>query len=443
MHASRLDRWIKLAAVGAILAFGVGSATVFARAAPTAPGTFETKAKHAILMDADANLVLFEKDADTLAPPASMSKLMTLALVFRELKAGRLKLDDQFKVSEHAWRTGGAPSGGSAMFAPLNTMVSISDLIQGITVQSGNDAAIILAEGIGGTEEAFAKQMTEYSRTIGLEKSTFVNATGLPAEGHLMTARDLATLAHHLIYTYPEYYHFFGEKEFKYRDKFVFHNRNPLISLDIGVDGLKTGYIKEAGYGLVASAKRGDQRLLLVVGGLDTAKDREAESRRMLDWGFKSFKPFRLFDQGQKVSDALVWGGTQHYVPLVGNGDIDIILPTTATGKVNASIVYNGPIKAPIRKGDQLAVLRVTSTDFASDQRNPALCRRRHRPEQFRHARIGFAARACIRLVAVAGRSDATPQSRYGQIHHVRRRRGVRQVDASRHSRQSPGARGT
>ena len=363
MYASRLDRWIKLAAAGIMLAFGVGTVTVLARAAPTPPGTFETKAKHAILMDADANLVLFEKGADTLAPPASMSKLMTLAIVFRELKAGRLKLEDQLKVSEHAWRTGGAPSGGSAMFAPLNTMVSISDLIQGITVQSGNDAAIILAEGIGGTEEAFAKQMTEYSRTIGLEKSTFVNATGLPAEGHMMTARDLATLAHHLIYTYPEYYHFFGEKEFKYRDKFVFHNRNPLIALDIGVDGLKTGFIKESGYGLVASAKRGDQRLLLVVSGLDTAKDREAESRKLLDWGFKSFKPFRLFDEGQKVSDALVWGGTQHYVPLVGDGNINIILPTTASGKVNASIVYNGPIKAPIRKGDQVAVLRVTSTD--------------------------------------------------------------------------------
>ena len=363
MYASRLDRWIKLAAIGAILSFGVGSVTVLARAAPTPPGTFETKAKHAILMDADANLVLFEKDADTLAPPASMSKLMTLAIVFRELKAGRLKLEDQFKVSEHAWRTGGAPSGGSAMFAPLNTMVTVGDLIQGITVQSGNDAAIILAEGIGGTEEAFAKQMTEYSRTIGLDKSTFVNATGLPAEGHLMTARDLATLAHHLIYTYPEYYHFFGEREFRYRDKFTFHNRNPLIALDIGVDGLKTGFIKESGYGLVASAKRGDQRLLLVVGGLDTAKDREAKSRKLLDWGYKSFKPFRLFDEGQKVSDALVWGGTQHYVPLVGDGNINIILPTTASGKVNASIVYNGPIKAPIRKGDQVAVLRVTSTN--------------------------------------------------------------------------------
>jgi len=362
VYASRLDRWIKIAAAGAVLALGAGSVTATVRAAAP-PSAFETKAKHAILMDADANLVLFEKDADTLAPPASMSKLMTLAIVFRELKAGRLKLEDQFKVTEHAWRTGGAPSGGSAMFAPLNTMVSISDLIQGITVQSGNDAAIILAEGIAGSEEAFAKQMTEYARTIGLEKSTFDNATGLPAEGHLMSARELAILAHHLIYTYPEYYPYFGQKEFKYRDKFVFHNRNPLIAMDIGVDGLKTGFIKDSGYGLVASAKRGGQRLLLVVGGLESAKDREAEARKLLDWGFKSFKPFRLFDEGEKVSEALVWGGTEHYVPLVGDGNINIILPANATGKVTASIVYNGPIKAPIRKGDRVAVLRVTSAE--------------------------------------------------------------------------------
>lgn len=362
MYASRLDRWIKIAAVAAVLALGAGSVTVTASAAAP-PSAFETKAKHAVLMDADANLTLFEKDADTLAPPASMSKLMTLAIVFRELKAGRLKLDDQFKVTEHAWRTGGAPSGGSAMFAPLNTMVSVEDLIQGVTVQSGNDAAIILAEGIAGSEEAFAKQMTEYARTIGLEKSTFVNATGLPAEGHLMSARELAILAHYLIYTYPEYYHFFGQKEFKYREKFTFRNRNPLVFAEIGVDGLKTGFIKESGYGLVASGKRGGQRLLLVVGGLESAKDREAEARKLLDWGYKSFKPFRLFDEGQKVSDALVWGGTEHYVPLVGDGNINIILPANATGKVTASIVYDGPIKAPIRKGDQVAVLRVTSAE--------------------------------------------------------------------------------
>jgi len=362
VHALRLGKWIKIAAAGAILSLGASAVTARTHAAAP-PSGFETKAQHAILMDADANLVLFEKDADALAPPASMSKLMTLAIVFRELKAGRLKLEDEFKVSEHAWRTGGAPSGSSAMFAPLDSMVTVSDLIQGITVQSGNDAAIILAEGIAGNEEAFARQMTKYGRQIGLEKSTFVNATGLPAEGHLMTARDLATLARYIIYTYPEYYHFFGQKEFRYRDKFTFHNRNPLVSADIGVDGLKTGYIKESGYGLVASGMRDGQRLILVVTGLESAKDREAEARKLIDWGFKNFKPFRLFDEGQTVSDALVWGGTQHYVPLVGDGNINIILPASATGKVSASIFYNGPIKAPIKKGDQVAILRVTADE--------------------------------------------------------------------------------
>ena len=352
---------------GAVLTVGAGCATASARDAATPPGSFETKAKHAILMDAGANLVLFEKDADALVPPASMSKLMTLAIVFREMKAGRLKLEDQFKVSEHAWRTGGAPSGGSAMFAPLNTMITVSDLIQGVTVQSGNDSAIILAEGIAGTEDAFVQRMNEYAKELGLTKSHFVNSTGLPAEGHLMTARELAILAHHLIYSYPEYYPYFGQKEFKYREKFVFHNRNPLVFEEaLGVDGLKTGYIKEAGYGLVASAKRGDQRLILVVNGLESKQEREGEPRKLIEWGYKSFKPFRLFDQGVKVSDALVWGGTEHYVPLVGDGNINIILPATASGKVSASIVYNGPIKAPIRKGDQVAVLRVTSAESSA-----------------------------------------------------------------------------
>ncbi len=371
VHAWRLDRWIKLTAAAAVFLVGASCAAVAARDAATPPGSFETKAKHAILMDADANLVLFEKDADALVPPASMSKLMTLAVVFRELKAGHITLETEFPVSEHAWRTGGAPSGSSAMFAPLNTKVTVSDLIQGITVQSGNDAAIILAEGISGTEEAFAKEMTKYAREIGLSKSTFVNSTGLPAEGHLMTARELGMLARYLIYTYPEYYHYFGEPEFKYRDKFVFRNRNPLIGSDLGVDGLKTGFIEEAGYGLVASAKRGDQRLILVVNGLNTKQEREGEPRKLIEWGFKSFKPFRLFNQGEKVSDALVWGGTQHYVPLVGDGNINIILPATSSGKVSASIVYQGPIKAPIRKGDRVAVLRITSAESSATNEIP------------------------------------------------------------------------
>jgi D-alanyl-D-alanine carboxypeptidase (penicillin-binding protein 5/6) len=352
--------------VFAMLAMGAVGASVFARAAAPAPGNFETKAKHAILMNADANLIFFEKDADVLVPPASMSKLMTLAVVFRELKAGRIKLEDQFKVSENAWRTGGAPSGSSAMFAPLNSMVSVEDLIQGITVQSGNDSCIILAEGISGSEDAFAKEMNKFAKEIGLTKSHFVNSTGLPADGHVMTARELAFLANYLMKTYPEYYHYFGQKQFTF-NKHTFNNRNPLVFEEaLGVDGLKTGFIEEAGYGLVASAKRGDQRVILVVNGLNTKKEREEEPRKLLEWGFKNFKPFRLFDQGETVSDALVWGGTRHYVPLVGDHNIDIILPTNSSGKVTAQIVYDGPIKAPIRKGDQVAVLRVTAADTAA-----------------------------------------------------------------------------
>jgi D-alanyl-D-alanine carboxypeptidase (penicillin-binding protein 5/6) len=354
---------IKLAVAFAVLAAGATGLSAPASAATKAPaGVFDTKAKHAILMNVDADLIFYEKDADALMSPASMSKLMTLAVVFRELKAGHIKLDDQFKVSEHAWREGGAPSGSSAMFAPLNSTVSVEDLIRGVTVQSGNDACIILAEGISGSEDAFVKEMNKYAKEIGLTKSHFENSTGLPADGHVMTARELALLADYLIKNYPEYYHYFGEKEFVY-GKWRFTNRNPLVFEDLGVDGLKTGFIEDAGYGLVASAVRDNQRVILVVSGLNTKKEREEEPRKLLEWGFKSFKPYRLFDQGEKVSDALVWGGTRHYVPLVGNENIDIILPFNTSGQVTAQIVYDGPIKAPIRKGDQVATLRVTAAD--------------------------------------------------------------------------------
>jgi D-alanyl-D-alanine carboxypeptidase (penicillin-binding protein 5/6) len=354
---------IKLAVAFAVLAAGATGLSAPASAATKAPaGVFDTKAKHAILMNVDADLIFYEKDADMLMSPASMSKLMTLAVVFRELKAGHIKLDDQFKVSEHAWREGGAPSGSSAMFAPLNSTVSVEDLIRGVTVQSGNDACIILAEGISGSEDAFVKEMNKYAKEIGLTKSHFENSTGLPADGHVMTARELALLADYLIKNYPEYYHYFGEKEFVY-GKWRFTNRNPLVFEDLGVDGLKTGFIEDAGYGLVASAVRDNQRVILVVSGLNTKKEREEEPRKLLEWGFKSFKPYRLFDQGEKVSDALVWGGTRHYVPLVGNENIDIILPFNTSGQVTAQIVYDGPIKAPIRKGDQVATLRVTAAD--------------------------------------------------------------------------------
>lgn len=332
-----------------------------------AQSNYETKAKWAILMDADTGSVLFEKNADELMPPASMSKLMTLAVVFRSLKEGRLKLDDEFVASEYAWRKGGAPSGTSAMFVPLNERASLRELLQGIAVQSGNDACIMIAEGMSGSEEAFADVMNEYARKIGLKKSTFRNSTGLPHPDHMMTARELAKLAIHVIKEYPDYYHYFAQKEYKYR-KHVFYNRNPLIYDDIGVDGLKTGYIKASGYGLVASAEERGQRLVVVVNGLESKNDRRSEGRKLLQWGIRSFKPWKLFDDGELVGDALVWGGEKRYVNLVGKGDVSILLPRTSSRKIKASIVYNGPLKPPIRKGDEVALLRVTAPNAAVNE---------------------------------------------------------------------------
>ncbi|MDA7946704.1 MAG: D-alanyl-D-alanine carboxypeptidase [Hyphomicrobiaceae bacterium] len=332
-----------------------------------AQGNFETKAKWAVLMDANTKSVLFEKNADELMPPASMSKLMTMAVIFRALKDGRLSMDDEFSASVNAWRTGGAPSGTSAMFVPLNKSAPLSDLIQGIAVQSGNDACIIVAEGMAGSEEAFSDLMNAYGKKIGLKDSTFRNSTGLPDPDHLMTARDLGKLALHMIDEYPEYYHYFGQKEYRYR-KHVFYNRNPLIYDTVAADGLKTGYIRDSGYGLVASAKRRGQRLIVVVNGLKSKKERRAEGKKLLEWGFRSFKQWKLFDADETIGDALVWGGTKRYVNLTGKGDVSILLPRTASRKIKASIIYEGPLKPPIKKGDQIAILRVTTTNSAVNE---------------------------------------------------------------------------
>lgn len=328
---------------------------------------FRTGAKQAILMDAETGAVLFQHNADVLAPPASMVKLVTVAVVFRALKEGRLSLSDTFLVSEHAWRTGGAPSGTSAMFAPLNSRVTVEDLLKGIIIQSGNDAAIVIAEGMAGSEEAFAKLMTEEARRIGLKKSTFANPTGLPHPDQLMTVRELALLARYLIETYPEYYHWFGERSFPYqpegrRQPYKFFNRNPLLSLDIGADGLKTGHLEAAGYGLVASAVQDGKRLILVVHGLASSTARRTEAQKLLEWGFRNFAKYRLFGEGEVVGSARVWGGDRYYVSLTGNGEIGVMLPKTEeTSRLKAEIVYDGPLKPPIRKGDRVAMLRVTS----------------------------------------------------------------------------------
>jgi len=326
-----------------------------------APAEMTTRAKQAILMDANTGAVLFQHNADELAPPASMSKLMTLAVIFRGLKEGRIKPEDEILFSVNAWRTGGAPSGTSAMFVPVNTKERLDEVLKGIVIQSGNDACIAVAEAMAGTEAAFAKMMTDEARRIGLNKSTFRNSTGLHDPEHLMTVRELALLARYLMQNYPEHYTLFGEREYRYR-KHRFFNRNPLLGMDLGVDGLKTGYVKEAGYGIVASAKQDGRRVILVINGMEDAQARRNEAVRLIEWGFKGFADFKLFDAEEVVGRARVWGGDRMYVPLIGAGEVTVLLPKAQSAqRLQAQIIYKSPIKAPIKKGDVIAKLRVTT----------------------------------------------------------------------------------
>ncbi len=329
---------------------------------------YESQAQAAVLMVAETGAVLYQHNADQLLPPASMSKLMTLAIVFRALKKGKLSLDDEFVMSEHAWRTGGAPSRNAAMFVPINTKATVLELIQGIIVQSGNDAAIALAEGMSGSEEAFAQRMTNRARKLGLTKSVFKNATGLYDPDHMMTAREIAILARYLITEFPEYYAMFSQKEFRYR-KHRFINRNPLLFSDIGVDGLKTGFVKDAGYGLVASAKQNKMRLIAVIMGMPTANARKAEGRRLLDWGFRNVSLVKLFDADETVGYARVWGGDRYYEPLRAHDELSVYLPRTPERpRLSAQLSYEGPLKPPIKKGEQVASLRVTSETGAVNE---------------------------------------------------------------------------
>lgn len=349
--------WVWLATIGSALP----------AAAQSPQNEFSTKARSAILMDADSGAVMYQLKADDPVPPASMSKLMTLAMVFKALKAGQIKLEDTFLISENAWRRGGAPSRTSAMMIPINTRVTLDLLLQGIIVQSGNDAAIAIAEGLAGSEAAFAKAMTEEARRIGLKKSEFRNATGLSHPEHRMTARELADLARYIIKTYPEFYPRFAQREFNWtRHKFV--NRNPLLSAGIGADGLKTGHLGEIGYGLVGSAVNDNRRLIAVLVGLPTENDRRDDSKRFLEWGFRNFTEAKLFDAGEIVGHARVWGGDKLYVGLRGKGDVAVVLSKYPAGqKLKGEIVYRGPLKPPIKEGEQVAILRVTSSAGASN----------------------------------------------------------------------------
>src|SRR6202047_1268996 len=320
--------------------------------------TFQTSAPHAILIDSATQSVLFEKDADALVVPASTVKIMTAEIVFHEIALGHLKLDNEFPVSETAWRYGGAPSRGSSMFAAPNSSIRVEDLIRGLVIVSGNDAAIALAEGIAGSEGAFATLMTKRARELGLEHSTFTNAWGRGDPDQKVSPREMAALANHVILTYPDLYKYFGEKDFTW-NKIKQANRNPLLTMNLGADGLKTGNIDDSGYGLVASAVQNGQRLILALYGARTAKERAEEARKIFLWGFRSFDSRTIFQAGETIGGAKVYGGSASEVPLIADREVKILVPRTATGKFTGRIVYTGPLIAPVEAGREVARLKI------------------------------------------------------------------------------------
>ncbi len=316
----------------------------------------------AILLDFDSDSILSEKNADQPVEPASLAKLMTLEYLFNEIKQGRVKLTDTFTVSENAWRKGGAPSHGSTMFAAIHSKVDVSDLIQGIIVDSANDACIAVAEALGGNEVTFGQMLTKRAREIGLQNSTFTNATGLSDPGLRVTARDMAELARHFILTYPNLYPMFAQRDFTW-DNIHQENRNPLLAMGIGADGLKTGETKEAGFNLVGSAVSDNFRLIVVITGAKTDKDRADQAQKLLDSGFHDYKSRVVFAEGQTIGEAKVFGGDRSYVPLLGPGLIKVMVPRDNSEPLRARIVYDGPIPAPIVKGQPVATLKVWRGD--------------------------------------------------------------------------------
>lgn len=327
--------------------------------------SFQSQAPFALLLDSDTGAVLYEKAADELMAPASMAKLATVLVAFEEIGAGRLTLDSEIGISENAWRKGGAPSGGSAMFAVLNSRIRLSDILHGIIVQSGNDASIALAEAIAGDEATFGRMMTERVRALGLTKSVFRNATGMADPQQRVTARELARLAEHIIKTYPELYKIFGERDFTW-NKIRQQNRNPLLTMDIGADGLKTGNIDESGFGLVGSAVQNGQRLIVVVNGLKTARDRANEARKLLEWGFRAFERRQLFASGETVGEASVYGGEKGRVALKSKAAVSLLVPRGSSERLAARIVYRGPLMVPVQEGAQVARLVVTRGDVTT-----------------------------------------------------------------------------
>ena len=330
--------------------WGTLAASVVLAALVVAPGrpavALETIAREAILVDATTDEVLLEKNADAPMAPASMSKMMTIYMVFERLRDGRLSLDATLPVSEIAWRKGGAKSGGSTMFLEPGSRVRVEALLRGIVVQSGNDASIVIAEGLSGSEQAFATEMTQRGRALGLRDTTFTNATGWPDPDHLTTARDLAILARRTIRDFPDYYHYYSEKNFTFNG-IRQGNRNPLLYKEMGADGLKTGHTAASGYGLAASVGRGDRRLILILNGLPSIKARARESERLIEWGFREFGNYHLFKAGEEVTKADVWLGENATVPLVIESDLLITLPRKSRRKMKVIVTYGGRFRRP------------------------------------------------------------------------------------------------
>ena len=331
--------------------------TLCASAGRAAEPEFETKAAEAILIDARSGNVLFEKSADEQIPPASMSKMMTMIMVFEGLKAGSLKLDQELLITEDAWRRGGSASGGSTMYAELNSRVKLSDLIQGVTVQSANDACIAIAESLAGSEDAFARKMTARARELGLKTAVFKNATGLPDPEHRMSVRELSIMARYIILNFPDYYKYYSVPQFTWNN-ITQQNRNPLLKDYPGADGMKTGYTKEAGYGLVGSAVRDGRRLIMVIAGLKSIDERRQEAQKLLDWGFGQFRTIDVYAKGDHVSTARVWGGTQRSVDLITTNDVKIALSPAEQQGINIVLNYKGPLMAPVKAGEAIGTVR-------------------------------------------------------------------------------------
>jgi len=382
--ASGLRAWQKLVAsllALAMLLFAIGQASAQARSTAQVArqgSTPTTRAQNAILIDAVSGAILFQHNADEPMAPDGLSKLMTIAVAFKAIKNGQIKLTDEITMSVNAWRRGGAPSHRVAMFVPVNTRETLDTLLQGLTVMPANDAAIAVAEAIGGNEQKFAKLMTEQARQIGMEQSTFTNATGLAAEGQQTTARDLSLLALHLLRAYPEFYPRFSQKDLQYR-KFRFSTDNALLGT-VGVDGFKGGSGGRETFGLIASGNKDGRRLILVMNGLKSMSDLKTEGTRLMEWGYASISEFRLFDKDEVVAKARVWGGDRMWLPLTGDGPVSVVLPKyPANPKVKAELVYKRPLKTPIKKGDKVATLRVTSASqsvsevplYAAEDVNP------------------------------------------------------------------------